>query len=139
GLGAPVGSVLLGGKEFIARGRRARKRMGGAMRQAGIIAAGGLYALQNNISRLADDHKRAKMVEEILNRKSWIKEVIPTQTNIVVGILQDGINEFETVEKIRQKGILCVAFGKGRIRMTTHLDINDEHINYLNENLPDQI
>lgn len=139
GLGAPVGSVLLGREEFIQKGRRVRKRFGGAMRQAGIIAAGGLFALKNNVNRLEEDHRRAKEVEQILKEKSWIKEVIPTQTNIVVGILKEGINEFKAVEKIAEKGILCVPFGNGRLRFTTHLDINDEHINFLNENLPDHM
>lgn len=139
GLGAPVGSVLLGNKDLIQKGRRVRKRLGGAMRQAGIIAAAGTYALKNNVNRLADDHRRAKEVEKILNNKNWIKEVIPTQTNIVVGILNDGINEFDAVEKIAEKGILCVPFGNGRLRFTTHLDVNDDHINYLNENLPDTL
>ena len=139
GLGAPIGSILLGDEDFIKQGRRVRKRLGGAMRQVGIIAAGGLYALKNNVNRLADDHRRAKEIEAILNTKSWIKEVIPTQTNIVVGLLQDGLNEFDVVEKIAAKGILCVPFGNGRIRLTTHLDVNDDHINYVNENLPDSL
>lgn len=139
GLGAPIGSILLGGEDFIKKGRRVRKRLGGAMRQVGIIAAGGLYALQNNVQRLADDHRRAKQIEEILNTKSWVKEVIPTQTNIVVAYLQDGMNEFEAVEKIAEKGILCVPFGNGRLRFTTHLDVNDDDINYLNDHLPNEI
>jgi len=135
GLGAPIGSLLLGSQEFIQKARRIRKVFGGGMRQVGIIAAGGLYALKNNIVRLADDHKRAKEVENILSKMSWIKSVIPVETNIVVGILQDNLNEYQVVEKIKERGILCVAFGKGRIRFVTHLNITNQDITFLNENL----
>ncbi len=139
GLGAPVGSVLIGTKEFITKARRVRKVFGGGMRQAGIIAAGGTYALKNNISRLKEDHKKAKNIEEILNSKSWIKEVIPVKTNIVVGILNDNLNEQEVVAKIKEAGILCTAFGKGRIRFVTHLDITNEDIEVLEGNLPNTL
>lgn len=139
GLGAPVGSLLLGPKEFIDKARRVRKVFGGGMRQAGIIAAGGIYALKNNIERLSEDHRRAKEIEEVLKSKSWITEVLPVQTNIVVGHLPATLNEYEVVEKIESFGILCVPFGNGRIRFTTHLGITDTDIEYLKENLPDQL
>lgn len=139
GLGAPIGSILLGPKDLIQKARRQRKRMGGAMRQVGIIAAGGLFALQNNIDRLKEDHIRAKNVASILAQKSWVKDVIPAQTNIVVAHLQEGLNEYQVCDKIAQNGILAVPFGNGRIRMTTHLDINDNHINFLSENLLDEV
>ncbi len=135
GLGAPVGSLLLGSKDFIHKARRVRKYMGGGMRQAGIIAAGGIYALKHNVNRLKDDHRRAKEVEQILSQQDWIKEVIPVETNIVVGILKDPNQQAEIIETLKQKGILVVDFGKGRIRLTTHLDITDEHIKYLKENI----
>lgn len=139
GLGAPVGSVLIGTKEFIAKARRIRKVFGGGMRQAGIIAAAGTYALQNNIERLKEDHKKAKQLEEILIAKEWIKEVIPVQTNIVVGILADNLNEYDVVAKIKEAGILCSAFGKGRIRFTTHLDITENDIEVVKNKLPNVI
>lgn len=139
GLGAPVGSVLIGTKEFIAKARRIRKVFGGGMRQAGIIAAAGTYALQNNIERLKEDHKKAKQLEEILTAKEWIKEVIPVQTNIVVGILADNLNEYDVVAKIKEAGILCSAFGKGRIRFTTHLDITENDIEVVKNKLPNVI
>lgn len=139
GLGAPVGSILLGSADFRKKAHRVRKRMGGGMRQAGIIAAGGLYALQNHVDRLKEDHRRAKDVEKILVSKNWIESVIPVQTNIVVGHLHPGVNENEVVEKIKNAGILCVGFGKGRIRFTTHLDISDDNINYLNDKLPNDL
>ena len=139
GLGAPVGSLLVGDADFIKKSRRIRKVFGGGMRQAGIIAAGGIFALENNIARLADDHRRAKEIAQILSDKSWIKEVIPPQTNIVVGILLEGMDEYKIVEYLKEKEILCVPFGKGRIRFVSHLDINDEDINKLKESLPESI
>ncbi|HIP37083.1 MAG TPA: aminotransferase class III-fold pyridoxal phosphate-dependent enzyme [Crocinitomix sp.] len=135
GLGAPVGSLLLGSKEFIHKARRVRKYLGGGMRQAGIIAAGGLYALKNNIERLSEDHRRAKEIETILKEQNWIKEVIPVETNIVVGILKDPHQQDKIIEELKQKGILIVDFGKGRIRLTTHLDITDKHIAHFKQSL----
>lgn len=135
GLGAPVGSLLLGTKEFIHKSRRVRKYLGGGMRQAGIIAAGGLYALENNIKRLKDDHRRAKEIESILAEKDWIKEVIPVETNIVVGILKNPEDQQKIIEDLKTKGILVVDFGLGRIRITTHLHITDENVKYLKENI----
>lgn len=136
GLGAPVGSLLIGTNEFIAKARRVRKVLGGGMRQAGIIAAGGIYALQNNVTRLSEDHENAKQVETILESKNWVKEVLPVQTNIVVAILADGIKEGDVVSKLSEKGILCVGFGKGRVRFTTHLDVAAQDIRELADRLP---
>jgi threonine aldolase len=135
-LGAPVGSLLLGTSEFIKKARRIRKVFGGGMRQAGIIAAGGLYALKNNIGRLSEDHLRAKELEVIMAKADWIESVIPVETNIVVGNLKAGYNEIEIVEKLKQVGILCVGFGKGRIRMVTHLNISDKDIEFVKANFP---
>ncbi len=135
-LGAPVGSLLLGTTDFIKKARRVRKVFGGGMRQAGIIAAGGLYALKNNIGRLSEDHFRAKELEKILASAAWIESVIPVETNIVVGNLKVGFNELEVVEKLKQIGILCVGFGTGRIRMVTHLNVSDSDIDLVKRNLP---
>jgi threonine aldolase len=135
-LGAPVGSLLLGTTDFIKKARRIRKVFGGGMRQAGIIAAGGLYALKNNIGRLSEDHRRAKELEKIMAKADWVESVIPVETNIVVGNLKAGYNELEVVEKLKQVGILCVGFGKGRIRMVTHLNISDSDIEFMNLNFP---
>jgi len=135
GLGAPVGSLLLGSKDFIHKARRVRKYLGGGMRQAGIIAGGAVYALKNNIERLKDDHKRAKQVESILAKQDWIKEVIPVETNIVVGILKEPKQQATIINRLKDKGILIVDFGNGRIRITTHLNITDEHIAYLEANI----
>lgn len=135
GLGAPVGSLLVGSADFISKARRVRKVFGGGMRQAGIIAAGGIFALKNNVDRLKEDHQNAKLVEEILKTQTWVKEILPVQTNIVVVLLKDGLNELEYVTKLREMGILCVGFGKGRIRFTTHLDVSTSDIDELAERL----
>lgn len=123
GLGAPVGSLLLGSKDFIKQARRVRKVFGGGMRQAGIIAAGGLYALKNNVARTKDDHIRAKKLGEIIQKKDWVLDVFPIETNIVVVKVEnvDGI-----LDQLKAKGILGIAFGKNLIRFVTHLDFTDE-------------
>jgi threonine aldolase len=130
GLGAPVGSVLLGTKSFIERARRVRKVMGGGMRQAGIIAAGGLYALKNNRHRIAKDHRHAKALELALQKCSYIQEVVPVQTNIVVGILNDESARDHFIALLAENKIRCMAFGPGMIRMVTHLDVSEIDIDY---------
>lgn len=130
GLGAPVGSVLLGKKDFIHRARRARKVMGGGMRQAGIIAAGGLYALQNNIERLREDHKNAQELGAALNNLTWVEKVLPVETNIVVAQLSKTVNLPELIAKCAEKDLHFMAFGEQTIRMVTHLDVNTDNINY---------
>ncbi len=130
GLGAPVGSVLIGKKDFIKKARRVRKVFGGGMRQAGIIAAGGLYALKNNVERLKVDHEHAKALEGALNECAWVKEVIPVETNIVVAVLKDEENRDRIIAKFTEKGIKTIAFGPGMIRMVTHLDVSVEDIDY---------
>ncbi len=124
GLGAPVGSLLIGSTEFIEKARRVRKVFGGGMRQAGIIAAGGLYALAHNVERLQEDHLHAKQLEAALLHCTWIQEVVPVETNIVVAILKDHSQRDLLLEKLKQKGISCMAFGPGMIRMVTHLNFS---------------
>lgn len=128
GLGAPVGSVLIGKKDFIKKARRVRKVFGGGMRQAGFIAAGGLYALENNVERLKEDHKHAKGLEQSLNELSWVKEVIPVQTNIVVFVLNDHDRRDSIIAQLAEKGVYVMAFGPGMIRMVTHLDVTSDDI-----------
>ncbi len=135
GLGAPVGSVLLGNKDFISRARRTRKYMGGGMRQAGIIAAGGLFALKNNIDRLKIDHLNAKRIEATLTRKNWVQSVVSVETNIVVAELVDPTMQNQILSDLENKGIFAMGFGKGRNRMVTHLDITENHMHYLLENI----
>ena len=128
GLGAPVGSLLLGSNAFIKKAHRVRKVFGGGMRQAGIIAAGGLYALRNNVERLKLDHENAKRLENELNDCPWVESVIPVQTNIVVAILRDAQKRDIIVEKLKSKNILIMPFGPGMLRMVTHLNINQNDI-----------
>ncbi len=135
GLGAPIGSLLLGDKDFIKKAHRVRKVFGGGMRQAGIIAAGGLYALKNNISRLKEDHVNAKKLEKTLNSCYWVKSVIPVETNIVVTILNDENKRDEIIEKLKTKNILSMPFGPGMLRMVTHLDVSANDIDQVCDTL----
>lgn len=135
GLGAPVGSLLLGKSDFISKARRVRKVFGGGMRQAGIIAAGGLYALRNNIERLKFDHNHARMLEHTLKELSWVKEVVPVDTNIVVPILKDADIRDKIITKLEEKGIKIMAFGPGMLRFVTHLDISEHDIHRTQEAL----
>lgn len=126
GLGAPVGSVLTGPAAFIAEARRVRKRMGGGMRQAGILAAAGLYALDHHVQRLPEDHRRAKELADLLRRCSLVESVMPVETNIVVASLVRAVPEKTVVDKLAEQGILASRFGPHMIRMVTHLDVDDQ-------------
>ncbi len=128
GLGAPVGSVLLGSKEFIKKAHRVRKVFGGGMRQAGFIAAGGLFALKNNIDRLKEDHKNAKALEKALCELSWVDHVVSVETNIVVTALKDASKLPELIDALKTQNILAMPFGPGMMRMVTHLNISEGDI-----------
>jgi len=128
GLGAPVGSVLVGSKEFIHKARRVRKVIGGGMRQVGMLAAAGIYALENNIERLAVDHHHADLLAEALSNCSWIDKVMDVETNIVIGYMKESFQNTNFVDKLHKLGVSIVSFGKGRIRMVTHLDISKKDI-----------
>jgi threonine aldolase len=125
GLGSPVGSVLLGTKEKIKKARRIRKVFGGGMRQAGIIAAAGLYALEHHVDRLATDHKHAKFIEATLLNNPNVETVLPVETNIVIFRVKDHVNADELVLKLKEKGILCFTMGKQQIRFVLHLDVTE--------------
>ncbi len=128
GLGAPVGSVLVGSKDFIHQARRVRKVFGGGMRQAGIIAAGGLFALKNNVARLSEDHRRAQVLAQILENCSWVAEVWPVETNIIVVRIHDSLKTSEILHKLEQNGVKGIEFGEDLIRFVTHLDIHEEDL-----------
>jgi threonine aldolase len=126
GLGCPVGSVLIGKKDFIKKARRIRKVFGGGMRQAGFLAAAGIYALKNNIERLKEDHDHAKQIGAAIAKSQITKKVVPIETNIII---------FETVEparsiveKLKQKNILSNAIAPDRVRLVVHLDITKEMV-----------
>ncbi len=125
GMGAPVGSVLIGSKDFIHKARRVRKVLGGGMRQSGILANAGIFALENNIDRLSIDHDHAKIIEKALQKCTWIKNVLDVETNIIVAYLEDGFLASDFIEKLANNGILAIPFGKGRVRMVTHLDVSE--------------
>jgi len=128
GLGAPVGSVLLGRADLIKKARRFRRVLGGGMRQGGYLGAAGIYALDHHIQRLKDDHRRAKELALILERLSIVEAVLPVQTNIIMFVLTPKLSEKEFLNKIAEKGLLAVPFGKQTIRMVTHLDFTDDHL-----------
>jgi threonine aldolase len=123
GLGAPVGSLLVGNKEFIKRGRKIRKIFGGGMRQAGFLAAAGLYALHNNLERLPEDHKNARSLESALKEQPYVENILPVYTNIVIFTLRKEKISGEVFERrLRENGVKVSAFGKDTIRFVTHLD-----------------
>lgn len=126
GLGAPIGSLLLGTKDDIKKSRRIRKLFGGGMRQVGYIAAAGIYALENNVVRLAEDHQRARQLETVLENLSYVKKVLPVYTNIVVFEIVENIGFNTILEKLSNENILAVAFGPQQIRLVTHLNFTDE-------------
>ena len=122
GLGCPIGSVLLADAETIHRALRIRKIFGGNMRQSGYLAAAGIYALENNINRLEEDHRRAKELGEQLEKCDWVSIVEPVETNIIVFSVQPQIEDKVVIEKLKQKGIAISLLAKGKLRMVTHLD-----------------
>jgi threonine aldolase len=129
GLGCPVGSVLIGKNDFIKKARRIRKVFGGGMRQAGFLAAAGIYALKNNIERLKIDHDNAKQIGEVIAKTSMTKSVFPVETNIIIFETVASITAVEIVEKLKQKNILCYAIAPDRVRFVVHLDITEEMVN----------
>ncbi len=131
GLGAPVGSVLLGTKTFIKQARRLRKVYGGGMRQAGYLAAAGIYALDHHIARLKEDHYRARQIESCLKQMPWVKEILPVDTNIVIFTLHDHLKQEDFDRKLSEKNIKASAFGKQTVRFVTHLDFTDDMLETL--------
>ena len=130
GLGAPVGSVLLGDSDLIKEARRVRKVLGGGMRQAGILAAAGYFALRNNRDRLKEDHQRAKKLAETLQSLSYVEKVLPVYTNIVIFALNGKMKGDELEKKLAAQGVLVAPFGKQTVRMVTHLDFTDKGLDH---------
>jgi len=125
GLGCPVGSVLLGTKEDIAKARRIRKILGGGMRQAGFLAAAGLYALDHHITRLEEDHLHAKALSSALKTKDFTGDILPVETNIVIFTVQGRYTAASLAAEFRKRDIFTVAISPTQVRMVTHLDISD--------------
>lgn len=126
GLGAPVGSLLIGEADFIARARRFRKVMGGGMRQAGYLAAAGIYALDHHVERLKEDHRRAKVLGRTLEALPWVAAVRPVQTNIVIFDLAAPLKADSFLAGLAGQGILAAPFGPATIRFVTHLHFDDK-------------
>lgn len=126
GLGTPAGSVLLGTTDFIRQARRIRKVFGGGMRQAGFLAAAGVYALDHHVKRLKEDHQRASVLGETVKSLSYIDHLMPVDSNIVIFDLSKKVNSVDFEKKLSENGIKISAFGKQTVRMVTHLDFTDE-------------
>jgi threonine aldolase len=122
-LGAPVGSILLGKKEFIHKARRIRKLLGGGMRQAGYLAAAGLYALQHHVSRLSEDHRHAQQIAKTLQEQHFVKSIMPAETNIIIFEVSPPYTAMQVTEKLKEKGVLVYAISLTRIRMVLHLGV----------------
>nr|MBP6828075.1 threonine aldolase [Saprospiraceae bacterium] len=148
GLGAPVGSVLIGNQRFIAEARRVRKVMGGGMRQAGYLAAAGIYALDHHIERLREDHAHARQLAAVLAELPYVANIRPVQTNIVIFDLVPAASAAERnvsaakaagttpalfLEYLSKNGVKASAFGPQTIRFVTHLDVTKPMINKVGE------
>jgi threonine aldolase len=129
GLGAPVGSILVSRRDVVERARRIRKRLGGGMRQSGVLAAAALHALDHHVERLRDDHANAKRLESFVARVPGLSLAFPVETNILVIAVDAKVRAPESLlATLRERGVLAVPFGAGRIRMVTHLDVSAEDV-----------
>jgi len=128
GLGAPVGSVLIGKKDFIQKARRIRKVFGGGMRQAGYLAAACIYGLENNVERLEEDHRRAKEIAAALQQKDFVVEIFPVETNIIIFEVRGRFTPKQLRQELERRGIRVIDISKTQVRMLTHLDITEEMV-----------
>ncbi|MBE7169271.1 MAG: low-specificity L-threonine aldolase [Williamsia sp.] len=128
GLGCPIGSVLLGSQDFIRRARRVRKVFGGGMRQAGFMAAAGIYALEHHVTRLELDHMHAKQIADRLMTKEFVENVMPVETNIIIIDIKAPFTAKLIAEELKKREILCIPISATQIRMVMHLDIHEEMV-----------
>lgn len=128
GLGCPIGSILIGSKAFINKARRVRKVLGGGMRQAGYMAATGLYALKHNVSRLDLDHVHAKQIATTLGSKEFVGEIMPVETNILIFEIKKPFTPKAFVDKLLKEQIACMAISNNHVRIVTHLDVTEEMV-----------
>jgi threonine aldolase len=131
GLGTPVGSLLLGNREYIKKARRVRKVFGGGMRQAGYLAAAGIYALENNIVRLEQDHQHVKQISNVLLKKDWVGEIMAVETNIIIFEILAPYTPKSFANKLAEFSILVMPISNTQVRMVTHLDVTEEMIKNL--------
>lgn len=126
GLGTPLGTILLGSNELMTRAIRVRKILGGAMRQVGLMAAAGLYALDHHFERLAEDHQKASEIAQTLQKLTYVKKVEPADTNIVIFNLIDEFSKDQFMNDMLKNHIQISDMGEGKLRMVTHLDYTDK-------------
>ena len=131
GLGCPIGSILMGEAAFIKKARRIRKVFGGGMRQAGFMAAAGVYALENHIERLAQDHEHARKIAAALSQKEFTDTILPVETNIIIFSIKPPYSNQEIVQKMRGENILLLAISPTQIRMVVHLDVTPEMVGHI--------
>ena len=127
--------MLISDKATIKRALRIRKILGGGMRQVGYLAAAGIFAIQNNVNRLVDDHRRAKELGAVLETLPWVEKVEPVETNILIFSLKKGFDENLLIEKLKQKSIFISSMGPGKLRIVTHLDYKEVMHNYVVDTL----
>jgi len=128
GLGCPIGSILIGNKKFVKQARRVRKVFGGGMRQAGFMAAAGLYALQHNVKRLELDHMHARQIGEALRARPFVGRMLPVETNIIIFEVLPPYTAQQIVQKFHEHDIKCIAIAPTQIRMVTHLEITEQMV-----------
>lgn len=135
GLGTPVGSLLLGEFDYIKKARRIRKVFGGGMRQAGYLAAAGIYALKHNILRLAEDHFHAKLIAEALLQKDFVGKMMPVETNILIFEVMGSYTPQSFCDELDKYDIRCLPLSATQVRMVTHLDVTKEMVKELTETI----
>lgn len=138
GLGCPIGSVLIGNNDMMNNAIRIRKIFGGGMRQAGYLAAAGLYALENHVDRLVEDHEKAKDLEQVLTALPYVSNILPVETNIVIFDIEDSSIKQKLLQQLEAKQIFISAMGAS-LRIVTHLDYTDEHHKTLMKTLEELI
>lgn len=135
GLGAPAGSLLLGSRQLLAKAHRQRKVLGGGMRQAGYLAAAGLFALEHNVERLGQDHAKARILETELRALPFVAEVLPVETNIVIFTLAEGIGADAFLQQLQHQRVRASGMGPRTVRFVIHLDVSDAQLDELLEAL----
>lgn len=130
GIGAPTGSVIVADKSTIYQARRIRKVMGGGMRQAGFLAAAGLYGIRNNVAGLKADHRRARILGEAMSALPFVDSILPVSTNIIVSFINNNMPLETFLQQLAANGIKAVPFGPQAVRMVTHLDFDDTMLEY---------
>lgn len=128
GLGTPVGSVLVGPADFIKKSRRIRKVFGGGMRQAGILAAAGIYALDNHVDRLKEDHLHAAQIAATLAEKDFVGDILPVETNIIIFEVKGKFSAAQFAARMKEENILMIAISPTQVRIVVHLDITPEMV-----------